>query len=141
MKYVHKSLRPGTTPPPKSTAPTSLRAAPAVDPAPPAPAATTAPAAPPPGVSRALFDATWAVVLGHRQFIRAGVPGCSCGVTFASHATFVADHTEHLSCEVVTHVLTFLLRAAEGQDQDMTATVELLRSMLAADAVLEGAPA
>lgn len=130
MKYVHKSRR------------AALPAAPPIPPAlPPAPLPekAVAPAAPP--VSRALLDATWAVVLGHRQFIRAGVPGCSCGVTFDSHATFVADHTQHLTQEVVTHVLTFLLRAAEGESQEVPSAVQLLSSMMAAAPVLEGAPA
>lgn len=130
MKYVHKSRRPvpAQAPAPQlADPPATTRAEPAV--------------AGRPSASRALLDATWAVVLGHRQFIRAGVPGCSCGKTFTSHATFVADHTQHLTQEVVTHVLTFLLRAAEGNDQDMTSAVQLLGSMLSSAPALEGAPA
>lgn len=129
MKYVHKSLR-------APSQPVAVVAPPVVSP----PAVVTVPV-PVPKVPHELFDATWALVLGHRQFIRAGVPGCSCGVTFDSHATFVADHAQHLSDEVVTHVLKFLLKAVEREAADVAAVLSLLQSMLAEAPVLEGVPA
>ena len=83
------------------------------------PAATTLDAVtePHPSLGLTLLDGAWAEVLGHRSNIRAGVPGCTCGVTFSHHTTFTADHAQHLAGEVVRYVLGFSLRALETREE------------------------
>ncbi|MBE4720499.1 hypothetical protein [Pseudarthrobacter sp. AB1] len=92
-----------------------------------------------------VFDATWALILGHRSCLRAGVPGCTCGVTFAAHATFIADHAQHLSDEVVRHVLGYAIRVLEEEPARADAAADRVRSMLsqlpAPETVLAAGPA
>jgi hypothetical protein len=134
MPYLHKSLRGAP-----AAAFTVARPVPTTSEKPAVPEQLPAAAKP---VCPKIFDATWALILGHRQFIRAGVPGCSCGVTFASHNTFVADHTQHLSDQVVRHVLTFVLSTLEaGEAHDLPSTLDAIRAMLPPVTEPEAVPA
>lgn len=86
-----------------------------------------------------VLDGTWALVLGHRPVIRAGVPGCTCSAEFACHATFTADHAQHLADEIVPYVLGHAIRTLEAAgDPGPESALALLRDMSAAR--LETAP-
>lgn len=116
--YLHKSLREADEPPAPRSFQADAQPGPATLPLPPA--------------CHRVFEATWAMLLGHRQSIRAGVPGCTCGMTFNSHSTFVADHTHHLAEEVVREVLRLTVGVLEAdQAADHAAAADLIRTVLA----------
>lgn len=52
-------------------------------------------------------------ILEHRQRIKAGVPGCTCGTDFDSYATWEADHALHLAGQLVGPIARHLLIPAE----------------------------
>ncbi|WP_026535758.1 hypothetical protein [Arthrobacter sp. H14] len=54
-----------------------------------------------------IFGSTADLLLGHRQKVTAGVPGCTCGESFpeATWAVAPALHAQHVSEAVTFHVL------------------------------------
>ncbi|ACL42050.1 hypothetical protein Achl_4099 (plasmid) [Pseudarthrobacter chlorophenolicus A6] len=59
------------------------------------------------------------VLLGHRDKITAGVPGCSCGTTYPedSFSYFPILHAQHMAEEVVSHVLNAAVTAVRTDQE------------------------
>lgn len=54
-----------------------------------------------------IFGSTADLLLGHRQKVTAGIPGCTCGASFSDVplAIVPALHAQHVSEAVTCHVL------------------------------------
>lgn len=92
------------------------------------------------------------LLLGHRDKITAGVPGCICGVTYPedSFSYFPILHAQHLAEQVVSHVLNAAVTAIRTdqehyagnpsswrpQGHDSNAAIEALTKMAARESGL-----
>lgn len=67
-----------------------------------------------------LLASTTDIVLGHRDKITAGVPGCTCGKTYPedSHGYFAVLHAQHVAAQTVAHALTTVVAAILADHED-----------------------
>lgn len=70
-----------------------------------------------------LLDSTSDVLIGHRDKITAGVPGCLCGKTYpeGSFSYFPILHAQHLADVAVRHVLEAAAAAVHADQEDYAA--------------------
>lgn len=101
-----------------------------------------------PADHRRIFASSSDVLLGHREKITAGVPGCTCGEAYPedSYPYFPVLHAQHVAEVIVFHVLDAAVAAVHADVEDFARNPARWKSgghdsMAAIDAINEMARA